>query len=603
MKYSLTKAFGLISLRTIPAFLLLASLVQAGPLPEMAGYTRPGHDAELPAPDKAAPVAGKEPEAGVGATVYYAVYDRYQGTAVDPWGTQLKNVAGSFIAGKASDHLLAARGLDTQARYLYVYQVVNDSKRKSQIKSATIRLLVEPEYITSWGHFALPRAEADAPTRGVSFAVPFTDPAAPRVEDRSGVRAVSTANPAVNDRNYRPLAPAFRAVQPYRFDLIPVASLKQAADTKEDAGREPEAVVLVTGMPFAPLQERMTGDTGRGVALVNWRNPPDPLPVPTNLRQEGTGTGYGLYSQLRRPLGGYAPIEPQVLPVRAIGAVLPTDSDLDIPGVGASTAVLRRGRSENTYPALQASWLDTPLRPGERSVLFGFTSNLPPTFDGVRLGANAVGDSVPVAGIPDNRPANLIADGTVPTPIGYVAEPESIGVVPAATLPAAAPAPATLASVAAPPAGGASFGGGPGGFGGAVGGGPTGGFSGGGGFGGFGGGTSGGGGDDATASTPSTAQPPRDDSQQDQGQTGTQSGNQTVTVNVSQNQTQSSNQSQNQAQNQSQTQSQKGCCCEPGDGVEVIPEPAAILTSVLALPVLYLVARRRKNDPSATPAE
>ena len=38
----------------------------------------------------------------------------------------------------------------------------------------------------------------------------------------------------------------------------------------------------------------------------------------------------------------------------------------------------------NRSPAIRAFWLDKPMQPGERSTLFGFTSDYPPVYDDTR---------------------------------------------------------------------------------------------------------------------------------------------------------------------------------------------------------------------------
>ena len=43
-----------------------------------------------------------------------------------------------------------------KARYLYLYQVDNDRGSKSPIQTVTIRLIIDPSLITSWGFFGDP---------------------------------------------------------------------------------------------------------------------------------------------------------------------------------------------------------------------------------------------------------------------------------------------------------------------------------------------------------------------------------------------------------------------------------------------------------------
>ena len=121
-------------------------------------------------------------------------------------------------------------------------------------------------------------------------------------------------------------------------------------------------------------------------------------------------TAYFATPVLNSPLGIYAP------PISAVGAVT---------SVSGRTPSLVRGvgteDERNESPAIRAFWLDNPLKPGERSTLFGFTSDYPPTYEAVRVRGNsklAIGAAVGV-GNPDLRPAALTADGEVPTPIAF----------------------------------------------------------------------------------------------------------------------------------------------------------------------------------------
>ncbi len=555
----LVVALGVSSL-TVPS-------AQADPLPDMMGYTRPGKDGSLPPPKEQGPIVGGVVESGAGVTVYYAVYDRFHGTVMDPWNTGLKNLTETFVPGKGAGPAVVSRGLDTEARYLYVYQIVNDSKRQAQVREANFRLLVEPEFITSWGHFAQLRGIAEEPALGVGFMVPFGN---------AGLRPLSVLHASVTDAIYRPLAPAFRAPQAYQLGLSPLGGTNRAGGELlviEDVARIPEAVLLLPSMPFAPLAG-VRGELAGGIALVDWLNPSTGPRAPAGPIVAGTGSG--LFSQL-----GVVPgLAPSPVPALGVGGAVGVGA-----GVGGAVGVGITGRAGNLYPALQVNWLTTPLIPGQRSVLFGFTSNLPPTFDGVRVGACAVG----VAG------AAIVVDGTVPTPVGFAPEPPLVGLVPPPP-----PPPLPLMPPLAPPlpmpmppagerGGGGGFGGGTAGFGGGMGGGTGGGMSGGG-FGGFGGGMGGGFGNGGGGNNvvPIPNQQAGEQQQQQQQQQPGQPGqpNQTININV--------NQNQNQHQNQHQHQHQNNIPGTPD--VEVIPEPAAILAATLALPAFLLMARRRRKD-------
>ena len=89
-------------------------------------------------------------------------------------------------------------------------------------------------------------------------------------------------------------------------------------------------------------------------------------------------------------------------------------------------------------PAVVAYWTDDPLRPGlagfqpgQRSTLFGFTSNFPPVYEDVRVRGNSVLPfRGPVVFTADARAANLRVDGQVPTPVAL--EPCCVPTSPAA---------------------------------------------------------------------------------------------------------------------------------------------------------------------------
>src|SRR5262249_23215189 len=142
-----------------------------------AGYTRPGNPPDrLDAGGKIIyAVDDKDDKLGVGATIYFMVLDRADGAASDTWGTGWKDFDAAFRAGMESRHVRSP-ALDTAARYLYLYQVVNDRKTAKGIHAASVQLLVEPRCITSWGHFS-----------GASFAAEF----AGREGKPAAIRAVS----------------------------------------------------------------------------------------------------------------------------------------------------------------------------------------------------------------------------------------------------------------------------------------------------------------------------------------------------------------------------------------------------------------------------
>src|SRR5262249_5964429 len=102
------------------------------------------------------------------------VYERTTDAADgDTWGTGMANFDESFVEGKSFNNTFSP-ALDTKARYLYLYQSVNDrgldpGKRGPKqaaiapalgkelnvqdVAMTSVRLLVDPRYITSWGYF------------------------------------------------------------------------------------------------------------------------------------------------------------------------------------------------------------------------------------------------------------------------------------------------------------------------------------------------------------------------------------------------------------------------------------------------------------------
>src|SRR5262249_40292628 len=146
------------------AALTTPSRLQAGPLPDFTGYTRIGYPPSGTKIDD--PIVKKNLEKlkmkdAIGVTVYFMVLDAKgggrKGVEGDAWGTGIKDFDKRFYGGKDNGR----PGLDTKARYLYLYQVVNDSGRPMAIKHCSVRLIVDPRLITSWGYFANRTDEKD----------------------------------------------------------------------------------------------------------------------------------------------------------------------------------------------------------------------------------------------------------------------------------------------------------------------------------------------------------------------------------------------------------------------------------------------------------
>jgi uncharacterized membrane protein YgcG len=505
---------------------LVPSAARAEGLTKFTGYTRPGSPTGPEGPIKA---VGLPPDqTPIGATVYFKVFELGDGDPADPWRTGFKNLEDFFVAGKA----MRGRGsekLDTTARYLYVYQVINDSGRDGQVKSAAVRLLVEPHLITSWGHFTQKMGEG---VKGVGFSMYFvnTDPNNPKIKNM--ILPVSTAHSGVTDRVYRDPAPYFNAPKNYGLSNILIGNAPVPISDGEDTGREPERVVLQT----------MTNFEG----APNWLEK-DHVQLP----------GLFPYTRLALPFSDlYNPYYNPSSPLTPVG--YPADSM----GQGAvrMTEALRRA------PAVVAYWADAPLRPGQRGTLFGFTSNYPPVYENIRVRGNPLPAIQPAAGAPDVRPANLRADGEVPTPVAFEQ----------AAPPTAGGGGGSLGSATGGISSGGSLLRGGGGFGGGGIGFPLGGLGGG-----LGGGTGGGTGN----GTPGQQQP------QAQTQTQPQQGNQTVELALNVEQAQAQQQAQAQAQEQHQRQRQN----QQQRHGHVVPEPAAVVPALLAIPIVLLLVWRRRT--------
>jgi hypothetical protein len=525
-----------------------SSAAWADELPKFTGYTRPGVPTAPPGAIKMESGKGGP----LGATVYFKVFELSNLDESDPWGTGLTNLDRLFVPGQASRGRNAEK-LDTSARYLYLYQVVNDSYREGQVKSVAVRILVPPHLITSWGHFAEKKG------KGVGFSMVFDNPDPKNAKAKNLTLPVSTTHAGVTDDIYRDPAPYFAPPKPYGLTRIQLNNKPAPLTDGEDPGREPERVVLQAmynfeGAPNWLEKDRVTLPSAPGARLA--------------LPNGNLGNPY------------YNPASPLM--------------QMGMGSLGTSAASL--SEALRRAPAVVAYWEDEPLlpavnanRPGQRSTVFGFTTNFPPVYEDVRVRGNvAAAVKAPEAPAADTSVANLRADGEVPTPVALEQAIPRLG--------------HALGGLGGPigqvTAGGGllrggGFGMGGGGFG------MIGGFGGGlGGFGmgGFGGGSSGNGNGSSSQQQPQN---------QNQAQTlfpfplGTQPVN--VSVQQSQSMSQSQNQSQSQSQSQSQNQSQSQ---KPGDGGhhgQVVPEPAAVISALLGVPAALLLLRRRRA--AATPAD
>jgi hypothetical protein len=498
------------------------------------------------------------PHTAIGATVYYRVFDLSDGDPDDPWGTGFKRLTDILVPGSAS----RGRGsdkLDTAARYLYLYQVINDSGRPAQIKNTAVRLLVPPHLVTSWGHFAFKKGDA---IRGIGFAMEFDLRDAKTPKAKTVMLPVSAEHPGVVDHIYRNPAPYFLAPHGYGMASILIDNaprpIAEALDA-EDRGRAPEKVLLQTMANFE--------------GAPNWLER-DQVQVHTLLPYEQLTTPFsGLYNPYYTPLNPLipSPCSPVVAQGSALGGLT----------TGVSTSSLAPEALWRA-PAVVAYWSDETLLPGQRSTLFGFTSNYPPVYEDVRLWGNPAPPVVPPASCCCLRAVLPVIDGEVPTPAAFEG-----GLPLASGGPSVGALSGPLAGIGA--GGGLLQSGGFGGFGG---------LGAGLGGGGLGGGTGGGNGSG------------NGNNQQAQNQNTTPSipfpapptpSTQNATATVSQNQPQPQAQAQAQLQGQLQAQLQ-GQLQAPlhipaprpnqDNNQNVVPEPAAFVPALLALPVLWLLIRR-----------
>ncbi|MFM7151848.1 MAG: hypothetical protein ACKO23_18630, partial [Gemmataceae bacterium] len=560
--------------------------VKAGGLSNYTGHSRIGHgpeDKQKQKDDKILGVAGEE--ATVGATIYFMVFDRLdsknKAEKGDVFGTGLKNFDENFVVGKKSDR----KGLDTSARYLYLYQVVNDSGRSAGVKTISVRLIIDPQLITSWGHFAnrVKGEGKSSATKGVGFTASLED------EPDKGIRPVSTAHSPNKDRTYQNPAPPVTAARPYGLSNISIGNRNVASD--EDGGKEPETVMLVNDAVF-PDNAYSTTPASRLLAEES--------------SYRGNRDSFRIEEEDRK-------------------------------------SAAKKARQEKRWPAFRVIWNeDEPIRTRERSTMVGFTSDYPPTYEpvtltsrgmGVRFGSGQIdGEQLPdpksdadkkttpaIDGLKKDNPSSGIKSGRLPISgedgIVFVAAqlpgagggalPTVSGTVPTPVPPVS---PTSTGSAAASPGelpytGGGS-GTGSGGVGQPVGGASSGGGmgpvapgsammagrgsgGGGGGIPGGGGGLIGGGGNqNQTKKTNGQDQQSQEEQNQDQNNSGTT----TVVNNI---QPQIINNITNNNSN-TNTNTNGGCCCDPNGNV--VPAPPAWLLGILGLPVFYFLKRRRDNN-------
>jgi hypothetical protein len=224
-------------LAALGSVMALGIATRADQLPDFTGYTRPGYPEGKAAPKENkvvfAAFDGKEQRAVLGGTVYFTVIDMRSGDPADPWSRVAAEMARDFVPGRGGDGM-ASPEFDGGARYLYLYQTVNDMPNAEDAVRSSSVYLIDAELLTSWGYFASHGFAAE-------------------VEDKTGksvIRPLSsdfvldTSNRVYRRWDSEHITDTGYAIGKYpsrgKGDIRPVAK-------GEDPVRSPDNVVLVMG--------------------------------------------------------------------------------------------------------------------------------------------------------------------------------------------------------------------------------------------------------------------------------------------------------------------------------------------------------------------
>lgn len=518
-----------------------------------AGYTRPG------APEDRVGKKGKiipaflDPEVPVGepiigGTVYFAVFKLNPDGEVE---RELASLPGRFVEGRNFENAFSPQ-YDRKAKYLYLYQIVNDRGMDpndnpillaadkdiniSDVRHWAIKISVDPRHITSWGHFRDLSFHASVPLKDRKGETPAADGAGGKI-----LPLAFSSDPSIQtelpERKFEDGSPAF-----------------SLGKLEKSFGLGDSGLNLHLTPAIAAAQKNKAA--GRA---VNWEE-----------------------NQLQVMEGGRAPDFVQLI----------IDEKVQAMGVPNSSTYLGPVTFRVDFKK------GNTLNVGQHSVVFGFTSDLPPKDEPIRIEG-----VMPKLADPLGKRGGLKPGGEFvafdPTARDFNEEDLSFVQAGAGVAPGNAVAVGTAPAPVGAPVGAftAPFGG----LGGTAGGGLGGGGGGGGfGFPGFGGGLArgnGGGGGIGGGQGGGEGEAQQQEKQQ-QGQT--------INFNVTQtnNQEQQQQQQQQQKQNQKQNQSQKGkgghdCPCPPD---HVIPAPPAVLLGLLGFPALFLFRRNRSARKSDAPA-
>lgn len=135
---------------------------------------------------------------GVGSTVNFAVMNTQYAELGDSWGTGYENFNKTFVPGLDAEGESSPR-LDARAKYLYLYQVVNDGAYEMDVPRVSLKIYDSAyPYITSWGTFTdlglADTKDGEEAIQEVSILKTFGVPA---VQEQYSKPSVGVTGPAV----------------------------------------------------------------------------------------------------------------------------------------------------------------------------------------------------------------------------------------------------------------------------------------------------------------------------------------------------------------------------------------------------------------------
>ena len=353
--------------------LLVAVPVRADVLRDFTGYTRPGVPAGKVVREKADKVRfvadqGEVKGPQFGGSVCFMVIDLHHRDDDELYNSVVRDMLKAFKPGEDGAGR-ASPDFDRGARYLYLYQMVNDMPgAETGVRSSSV-FLIDPALVTSWGHFV-----------GHGFTLAETEKGKRVIRPVSSAYVVEPGQWLYRNPDREHITEQLQGID--KFAAIDRTGIR--VGTGEDPVRSPDTVVLVAG---ARTYERSASMFLPGASYHG------------TSHRAGPCAPYGQFGQPAPVAGASAEVLPQ-------------------PTVLGPSAVDRTGRT-----FLRASWLnENVLRPRERSALYGFTSHHPPCYDDVQLrGVNLTGVK-PAAGVA-LAALGAAPVGRVPTP---VAPPEEV---------------------------------------------------------------------------------------------------------------------------------------------------------------------------------